>query len=149
MEGNKVIRVVGFGSVVLVLLIGCWFMLTSCSRDRGNGDNIEDGLDQTEAELQRATESNRNALEGIARSEDSVGRIESSVGRSEELIGDLTDDLRRNDAEVDAALGRIEDAEIRNREAEERIADCESRINELLRISRESESIFARYENGN
>ena len=152
-EKNKII----IGIVAALCCIGIAWYLFSIPSTAGTNDNrIEQRLDDTAREQQKAGDSLAEIRRGIDDSAASVERIDNGLADDTERTGAIQGRIADATASADSITERnrritdkLTDAESRNAEAAAAIDDAARAIGDCSELNRSSAEIFRRYTGRN
>lgn len=148
---------------IILFIAGCllcagfaWYIFSIPSTGTTNSDRVEQRLDDTAREQQKAGDSLTEVCRGIDDSATSVDRIDSGIADDAERAGTIKD--RTADAETSAnsiaernerITDELADAESRNAEAAAAVDDAARAISDCIQLNRSSTEIFKRYAGRN
>ena len=152
-EKNKII--ISLAAVLCCIGIA-WYLFSIPSTAGTNDNRIEQRLDDTAREQQKAGDSLAEIRRGIDDSTASVDRIDSGIADDAERAGTIQDRTADAEASADSIAGRNEritdelaDAESRNAEAAAAIDDAARAISDCSQLNRGSTEILGRYTDRN
>lgn len=152
-EKNKII--ISLAAVLCCIGIA-WYLFSIPSTGGTNNNRVEQRLDDTAREQQKAGDSLAEVRRGIDDSAASVDRIDSGIADDAERAGTIQDRTADAEASADSIAERNEritdelaDAESRNAEAAAAIDDATRAISDCSQLNRDSAEIFRRYAGRN